>query len=212
MNTLNDWRPDWRNPDNYPSDLARSQWRWEFIRRSDEYQKAYADAEPNGSRGTLSKKGANLECTLYPARKASPKIKKRWGIDRLYHPATPSLPTDRLRSGVAVTITTAPVTTLWDLGYVVCVLDPNISMEDIKNGVEQAMNMVGNKKRTRESRKHFPLYLRMLDADHAKVRPTAVARQLNLEGKEDIDCREAARQIRRAKKTQKQLMGLFISE
>lgn len=43
--TADNWRPDWRDPEQYPDPHTTSmlQWAWEFLRRNPEYQTDYAE-------------------------------------------------------------------------------------------------------------------------------------------------------------------------
>jgi hypothetical protein len=39
---LNSWRPNWKNPDDYPDELTNMRvWAWEFLRRNHDYQRSF---------------------------------------------------------------------------------------------------------------------------------------------------------------------------
>lgn len=67
-----DWGiPDWRNAADYPKRLTHDQWRWEFLRRRDDYRQEWNDAERVPGFLRHIRRDANARLLLDPRRPAA---------------------------------------------------------------------------------------------------------------------------------------------
>ena len=87
---MNPWGlPDWTNPKAYPADLTYRVWRWEFLRRRNDYREAwdrwknYATIAPPivPTRGLLSALPYDLKTETW-----EPDMKGRFGVHDIYDP------------------------------------------------------------------------------------------------------------------------------
>ena len=95
--TNNPWKiPDWRKKSNYPNpkEMSRHLWRWEFLRRREEYRKdweTYAQETREQPTGAKDKKATSaLPLSDLELRVEMPGSQEKYRLAMLLHPGNPS--------------------------------------------------------------------------------------------------------------------------
>ncbi|CAN5158761.1 hypothetical protein BH24PSE2_BH24PSE2_17500 [soil metagenome] len=157
------WLPDWRDETAYPSSLLRSEWRWQFLRRRDDYQSDYAEW-----RGSHPEEWAGE----FAAMVGNPESREKYGTHYLLDPATPAAPVGFFQPAAPYFIPRPPspdVRLPDDPGLYAVVFNVN---EPLTSQFERTQKILtewqrayGKKIRPKpEHRQAWAIYLRILDA------------------------------------------------
>lgn len=79
---MTDWRPNWDDSTAYPDRLTDWQWRWEFLRRDEEYQADFARLQSDNY----------VEFAFMPQTSTELGCRQKYGVGFLYDPSQPSPP------------------------------------------------------------------------------------------------------------------------
>src|SRR3954447_26180306 len=90
------WRPNWRKSSAYPLRLTDAQWRWEFLRRSDDYKadfelyhESYVARMVDEFKGTPPPQGVESWDSHFRGTAKSPDFCAKYGVKYLQRPADP---------------------------------------------------------------------------------------------------------------------------
>lgn len=170
-------RPDWTDPSAYP-DHGKSLrlWRWEFMRRDPDYERAYADAQ-----GEWRPHQNLVTGRRYVIKRApDPSV---WGAEWMSDPAMPEPASHSVRAP-HVYYGDATVRELNKQGYIVAAIDPDFPLDEQLTGLRQVLDTFGGMNSANRQWKKYPLWLRLIDAKYAGAKSIDIARVLNLEGME----------------------------
>ena len=93
---MDDWRPNWRDPTQYPTELLLQQWRWQFLRRREDYQSDWRLYHPESyqywMRSFLGKpcpEGITSWEEHFASFADMPESRDKYGVNFLLDPACP---------------------------------------------------------------------------------------------------------------------------
>lgn len=201
-----DWRPNWRDYTAYSERLTDRQWRWEFLRRDEEYQddfarlhpadferqvEAYRDiARPDGV-GSWEQHFKPMACM--PATDAEPGCREKYGVEYLLDPAQsephPFLFVQECPHGVGFASERA-FRELESQGIKLMAFDLKQSIAQQLKQAGQYLKLIQSELygQPREQRQHhakWARYLRILDAKAAGVNARQIATKLELAPRAD---------------------------
>lgn len=173
---LPDWLPDWTDATRYPADLPLHEWRWQFIRRSREYQDDWAAWVSSGD--VVTGDAMNGAFWAGPADLA-----EAYGMARLI---APEMPRADDAIGVAAPFFFRRIETdfqedLSRIGYQGVYFDlteaPEPQIDALRRVLRELQQRARDKKR--QHLRLWPLYLRTLDARAAGVSFAKIAELLD---------------------------------
>jgi hypothetical protein len=176
--TVPKWLPDWRVPSAYPSSLPDSQWRWQFLRRREDYQRDWETRRGKKFKPCIvSLGGRPIDVASQVTQlKQYRGLKAKYGITWAADPGldwVPDLVTGRPSVVISLPILERKLRDLHRDGYVVLALDLNLADKDLIWGVRKILNterdLRGIHPGKRQRRDKWCLYLRVLDARARKI-------------------------------------------
>lgn len=187
---MSSWRPNWKDATAYPADLTQTQWRWEFLRRCEDYQ---ADFEHYRS---VMLKEAPLPHTpphvwqgFYERCADMPGCREKYGVGFLLDPASDTPPPGFFEIQCPYGVIhedRATAKARQKAGIFKMAFDLNRPLEPqlkkAKQDLQRIQKEYAGNLRDKDKRAKWPLYLRVLDAKAAQATNRDIAISLELEG------------------------------
>jgi hypothetical protein len=194
--------PDWRDGAAYPDNLTDHQWRWQFLRRRDDYRDDWHDIS-DGDQTRRFVLVANNQT-----------LREKYGIAMMAHPGEPEIPPhyflpDKIRRIELGWPSTADAVILvpFDLDRPL-----GLQLERARERLTESQD-TRSLKTSREHRKKWPLYLRVLDAREAEATFDEIGRTLLApDGHDDRAIEKQTQAAALAKQTWEAARNLIFKE
>lgn len=175
------WLPKWRDARAYPVNLTLAEWRWQFLRRRQDYQKDFESlTDAHNSRFLVGKRVVSAI-----QKTATPALMKKYGVTTLLDPACPDVPQGYFPSAPAFNVQAGhEQADLWsEMGYTLCRIDLAAPLDQQLRGLKSALQQEARRRGIapggRREQKHWQRCLRVLDAYAAGEPPDAIIRKLH---------------------------------
>lgn len=167
------WLPDWRDASAYPSpDASTAQWRWQFLRRRNDYQ---ADFENSPMEGAHYIRFSRLRDSEWLSKIASFAQVRKYGLQQLLDPACPFEDWQKPRGASVPSLADDigidhRLSSLRDEGFLLVQVNLRAPVEPQLKQIRWAIadaameRGFGVPRDGRDGRKHWARHLRVLDA------------------------------------------------
>jgi hypothetical protein len=203
------WLPDWKKRDAYPKESARTaEWRWQFLRRRDDFQVAFASLPSDGALYSNSPHGRWLK------KRATPEVAAQFGLDYILDPACPGCPLGYFPDAPTFNVLAiVDDQVAWDrMGLILCRVDLaaplDAQMRALQISLRAEADRRGLRATGRREHKMWRTYLRVLDAYAVGADLATIGR--TLDGRSQAAGHapaEVSRWFKAAKKQQQVLTG-----
>ena len=203
---MTDWRPNWRDSTAYSERLTDWQWRWEFLRRDEEYQADFARLHPadfarqvDAYRDIALPDGVEsweqhfkLFASM-PGTDAEPGCREKYGVEHLWDPAQPKPSRGLFVQECPYVVRFASEHRFRELdssGATLMAFDLRRPLRQQLKRAEQNLKLIqvelyGHPREHRQHRAKWARYLRIFDAKAAGAAAREIATKLRLKPRAD---------------------------